>query len=57
MAGIQLPPMQQPNGNKGASAESMYDATGALKLKSLGGGANVGASVNSMSSSLFVDNS
>ena len=36
MAGIQLPPMQGKAQGTGAnSAESMYDATGQLKIKSL----------------------
>ncbi len=35
MAGITLPPVQQ---QQKGGAESMYDATGQLKIKSLGGG-------------------
>lgn len=35
MAGITLPPVQQLQ--KGGIQESMYDATGQLKIKSLGG--------------------
>jgi hypothetical protein len=43
--------MQQQN--KGNSAESMYDATGALKIKTLGGGAS---GVNSKSSEILFIN-
>ena len=45
MAGIQLPPMQGNTkvGNSSTSPESMYDATGQLKIKTLnnGGGNNM----------------
>ena len=35
MAGIQLPPMQAKGVNNANTAESMYDASGQLKIKTL----------------------
>jgi hypothetical protein len=49
IAGIQLPPMQGAGkgGNMGGGAESMYDATGQLKIKTLNQGGATGFGGNS----------
>jgi hypothetical protein len=55
MAGIQLPPMQAKGGNNSNTAESMYDATGQLKIKTLS--TNNGLNPKEMGGNNFNNNS
>lgn len=48
MAGIQLPPMQTKGANNASTAESLYDATGQLKIKTLANNNNSNNNNNGM---------